>query len=240
MAVITTKAIVLSTIKYGDTSLIVKCFTEVEGIKTYLIKGLFKSKRGAIKVAHFQPLTQLQIVANHNTKGNLNNIKEVRVLHHYKSLYTHIIKQSIVLFISEILTTTIKEEERNRDLYQYLETNFIWLDTHHSVANFHLFFLLNLTRFLGFYPDTSNQHLEGFHLLEGKFTFSTHQKEIIKNEKLIQFKKLLGIQFDAIEKVSFNKQERQQVLQIIIQYFKLHLEGFKNPKSLSILETVFS
>jgi len=239
MATITTKAIVLSTIKYGDTSLIVKCFTLEEGIKSYLIRGVLKAKKGKLKAAHFTPLTQLQIVANHNSKGNLNSIKEVEVIHHYQHLYADIVKQSIVLFLSEVLSNIIKEEEKNEDLYCYLEAGFLWLDSHDSVANFHLLFLLNLTRFLGFYPDISKKHLSGFNLIEGNFTSETYQKEIIKNNELIQFKKLLGIHFDAINKVSFSKQERQQVLQVIIQYFKLHLDGFREPKSLSILETIF-
>ena len=103
-----------------------------------------------------------------------------------------------------------------------------------------MLFLLNLTHFLGFYPDTKNVNKSGFSLLEGNFTDATHEKLTIYGEHLILFKKLLGINFDAIENVSFNKQERQVVLQIIIQYFELHLDGFKAPKSLSILETVFT
>lgn len=240
MALVTTKAIVFNAIKYGDTSLIVKCLTQKEGVKSYLIRGVLKQKKGGLKAAYFQPLTQLSLVANHNNKGNLNSIKEVQVSHHYQSIYSNIVKQTIVLFLSEILSSVIIEEEENASLFHYIETSLIWLDTHASISNFHLLFLLNLTRFLGFYPDTSEVEKRGFNLLQGNFTNEMYPKEIIINDKLLQFKKLLGINFDAIEKVSFSKQERQQVLQIIIQYFDLHLGGFRKPKSLTILETVFS
>jgi len=240
MAVVATKAIVLSSLKYSDSSLIVKCYTQEEGLKTYLIRGILKAKKGGLKVAYFQPLTQLNIVASHNNKGTLNAIKEVQVSNPYKTIYKDIIKQSVVMFLSEVLSYSIKEEENNNPLYDYLETGLIWLDLHDKIANFHLLFLLNLTRFLGFYPDLSEKDKLGFNLVEGSFTDITYHKDIIVGNNFYQFKKLLGINFDTIENVSFNKHERQVVLKIIIRYFELHLDGFKKPKSLQILETVFS
>ena len=234
MAVVTTKAIVLSSLKFGDSSLIVKCFTEEEGVKSYLIRGILKAKKGGIKAAYFQPLTQLTIVASHNNKGTLNSIKEVQVSYPYQTIYRDIVKQSVVLFLSEVLSYAIKEEEKNEGLYEY------WLDLHDKIANFHLLFLLNLTRFLGFYPDLSDEDKYGFDLGEGMFSDLISQKNIISGNYYYQFKKLLGITFDEIENVSFSKQERQIVLKIIIHYFELHLDGFRKPKSLQILETVFS
>ena len=240
MAVITTKAIVLSSLKFGDSSLIVKCYTEEEGLKSYLIRGILKAKKGGLKVAYFQPLTQLIIVAKHNNKGSLNAIKEVQVSNPYQTIYKDIIKQSVVMFLSEFLSFSIKEEEKNKALFEYLENGLVWLDLHDKIANFHLLFLLNLTRFLGFYPDISEKDKLGFDLEEGNFSDLISHKDLIKGNNFYQFKKLLGINFDEIEMVSFNKNERQIVLKIIIRYFELHLDGFKKPKSLQILETVFS
>jgi DNA repair protein RecO (recombination protein O) len=240
MAVVTTNAIVLSSLKYGDTSLIVKCYTQEEGVKTYLIRGVLKPKKSGLKAAYFQPLTQLRIVANHNSKNTLNSIKEVQVIHPYKTFHTDIVKQSVVLFLSEVLSNSIQEEEQNLALYEYLETAFIWLDVHDRVANFHLLFLLNLSGFLGFYPDTTEKNKKGFDLLEGVFSDNIHEKNVISKNDFYQFKKLLGIIFDTLEKVTYSKEERQLVLKVIIQYFKLHLDSFRNPKSLQVLETVFS
>ncbi len=240
MSVISTRAIVFNTIKYGDTSLIVKCFTLEEGVKSYMIKGVLKSKKGKLKTAYFQPLTQLQIVANHNNKNTLNSIKEAQVVFPYNTIHTSIIKQSIILFLSEVLSNIVQEEEKNDALYTYIETAIIWLDTHTDVANFHLLFLLNLSKFLGFYPDVSHSNKEAFSLTEGCFTDSTYEKLTLTGKELTLFKRLLGINFDAINNISFNKNERQAILRIIIQYFELHLEGFRKPKSLDILETVFS
>ena len=141
MAVLTTKAIVLSALKYSESSLIVKCYTEKLGIKTYLIRGVLKNKKGSIKAAYFQPLTQLTLEANHKQKSNLHSLKEVHISHPYKSIHTDIVKQSIVLFLSEILSSSIQEEEENTVLFEYLETAFLWLDAHDKIANFHLLFL---------------------------------------------------------------------------------------------------
>lgn len=240
MAVITTKTIVLSALKYSDTSLIVRCFTEEEGLKSYIIKGVLKAKKGGIKAAYFQPLTQLTIVANHNSKSTLHTLKEVQILNPYKTIYRDIVKQSVVLFLSEVLSNSIQEEEKNKSFYNYLETAFTWLDVHDKVANFHLLFLLNLTKYLGFYPDVTEIESVSFNLLDGSFSESTSNNNVITGNSFYQFKKLLGINFDEVEKVSFSKNERQLVLQIIIKYFELHLDGFRKPKSLQILETVFS
>ena len=240
MELVTTKAIVLSAIKYGDTSLIVRCFTQKEGVKTYLIKGVLSKKKAKIKPAYFQPLTQLFIEAKHSNKSTLHSLKEVHVVHPFKDIHSNIFKQTIVLFLSEILSNVIREEEQNKVLYHYLESSFLWLDSHDEISNFHLLFLLNLTRFLGFYPDVTENTKKGFNLVEGCFTEITQEKEVIFGKNLALLKRLFGINFDSINTASFHKKERQKVLKIIIRYYQLHLDGFKTPKSLPILETVFN
>lgn len=240
MSIIATKAIVLNSLKYGESSLIVKCFTQKDGLKTYLLRGILKPKKKGIKTAYFQPLTQLNLVANHNDKGALNSIKEVHILNPYKTIYTNIVKQTIVLFLAEILASTVKEEEKNDGLYHFIETAFIWLDVHDKIANFHILFLINLTKFLGFYPDTTYFDKIGFHLQEGTFTDNTFEKNVISGNENYRFKKCLGITFENMETVSFSKKERQLVLQTLIRYFELHLDGFRKPKSLAILEAIFS
>ena len=235
----TTQAIVISTIKYGDTSLIATCYTKNCGIKTYMLKGVLKSRKSKIKPAYFQPLMQLNLIANHNNKGNLNSIRDIEVLHFYNSIYTDIKKQTIALFLSEVLHYSIREEEHNKSLYQYLETSFLWLDTHDDISNFHLLFLLNLTKFLGFYPEVNSRDNTYFDLLEG--CFINHNKlNTVSGENLFQFKKLLGINFDVLHTINFNASNRQAILSILIQYFELHLGGFKKPKSLDVLKSVFS
>src|SRR5690606_22854312 len=145
--IVTTKAIVLSVIKYSDTSLIVKCFTETNGIKSYLLKGVLTSKKGKLKTAYFQPLMQLEIVANHRDKGTLESIREVKVSYHCRTLHNNIYKNAMTIFIAEILSHSLQEEETNTPLFAYIESSLQWLDNHNEIANFHISFMLGLTMY---------------------------------------------------------------------------------------------
>lgn len=237
--VVTTKAIVISSVKYGDSDLIVKLYTEV-GLKSYLLKRILKSKKGKLKTAYFQPLTQLEIVASHNDKGNLNYIKEAKVFYAYQTLATSIIKQTIAIFLSEVLSKSLNEEEANLKLYKYLETSLIWLDVNDNISNFHLLFLLKLSKYLGFYPDKENSNFQYFDLQEACFTPIKPVNTFIQDKELNYFKQLLGINFDALHVMRLNAIERQRILEILLHYFELHLPVFKKPQSLSILKTIFA
>jgi len=237
---VTTKAIVLTSLKYGDTSLITKVFTASDGLKSYLLKGVLASKKGKLKTAYFQPLTQLEIVANHKNKGSLESIREAKVNYHYQSLHTDISKNAMIQFLAEMLSNSIHEEESNRDLFDFLEASLQWLDTHDEIANFHLHFLVNLTRYLGFYPDTNAIDASCFDLLEGEFTNAPSLNPILIGDNLNFFKSVLGINFDEVHTIKMTKTNRQELLKSLVLYFELHLQGFRKPKSLAILNEVFS
>ncbi len=237
---ITTKALILSSIKYGDTSLIVKAFTFSDGLKSYLLKGILASRKGKLKTAYFQPLTQLEIVVNHKNKGTLERLIDAKVNYPYQSVHTDIAKNAMVLFLAEILINSIFEEEQNKDLFSFLEASLQWLDTHDNISNFHIFFLLGLSKYLGFYPDTTKMNYPYFDLVEGAFIESPGMNPILKEETLELFKAFLGINFDAIHKVRMGKKTRQELLQSLVLYFEVHLHGFKKPRSLAILNEVFS
>lgn len=235
-----TKAIVLSSLKYGDTSLIVKAYTASDGLKSYLLKGVYASRKGKLKVAQFQPLTQLEIVAVHKNKGSLERIREAKVIYHYSSIHSDIAKNAITLFLSEILVNSIQEEQPQPELFHFIEHALQWLDTHDECSNFHLYFLLSLTRYLGFYPDTSQAEAPYFDLVEGEFTSLQTLNPKLSDRDLDLFKSILGTNFDALERIRLNKKDRQHLLEAIVQYFELHLHGFRKPRSLSILNQVFS
>ena len=236
---VTTKAIVFSALKYGDTSLIVKAYTESDGLKSYLLKGVLASKRGKLKTAYFLPLMQLEIVANHKNKETLESIREAKVTNPYVSLHTDIIKNSLVLFLAEMLGNSIQEHEQDLALYNYLEYSLLWMDEHPVNPNFHLLFLLNLTKYLGFYPDTEFSHSPYFDLQEGSFCTSPSLNPMIQGENLTEFNKLLGINFDALPTIKIGKPQRRELIKIVILYFQLHLHGFRKPKSLEVLNAVF-
>ena len=233
-----TKAIVLSAIKYQEKSLIVKCFTQSDGLKSYFVPSAFSGKKSNQKIAYFQPLNILEIEANHKNKGTLEHFKEIRLAIPYHSINTNIFKSTIVIFLSEILHHSIREEEKNENLFSFLETALLWLDTHEEMANFHLILLLEMTKYLGFYPDTSEINLPFFELNEGIFS-SFHGISCLSDHETFLFKKLIGLKLDSDQKI-FAGTERQMLLKILLDYYSVHLDGFKKPKSLEVLKEVFS
>ena len=233
-----TKAIVLSTLKYQEKSLIVKCFTESDGLKSYFVQSAFSSRKSSQKIAYFQPLTILEIEANHKNKGTLEHFKEIKLATSFHSINTNIFKSTIVMFLSEIIHNSIHEEEKNQDLFTFLETALLWLDTHDEIANFHLILMLEMTKFFGFYPDDSNSDFNFFDLNEGIFTpfqgtncLSEHETHLLK--------KLINLKFDSNQKL-FAAIERQIILKVLLNFYTIHLDGFKKPKSLDVLKEVFA
>jgi len=237
---ISTNAIVISKIRYRDNDLIVKCYTEQLGIVNYILKGVLKNKKANVKTAYFQLLSQLQLDTTHRNNSSLQFIKDVRLNHLYATLHTNVIKGSVVMFLAEVLANALREEEKNSILYEYLETTFLWFDKQGQYANFHLLFLLNLTRHLGFYPDTSNIQFDYFNLNEGEFQSVATSKYSISGENLILLKRLLGIKFEELNSIKLNSKQRLSFLKMILLYFELHLSGFNQPRSLQLFNQVFN
>jgi len=233
-----TKAIVLSSLKYQEKSLIVKCFTESDGLKSYFVPSAYSNKKVNQKIAYFQPLTIIEIEANHKNKGTLEHFKEIRLAHSYYSINTDIVKSTIVIFLSEILHHAIKEEEKNQSLFSFLETALLWFDTHKETTNFHLILMMEVTKYLGFYPDLTELDFPYFDIKEGYFTPFQSINSLTEHETHL-FKRLLQLKFDSDQKI-FAGIERQLLLKILLDFFTLHLDGFKKPKSLDVLTEVFS
>ena len=237
---VSTKAIVISKLKYRDNDLIIKCYTEQFGVQSYLLRGVLKSKKGKLRTAYFQLLSQLEIIVNFRENRSLQSINDVKPLFFYQSIHTNVAKSAIVMFLAEVLSSILKEEEKNQTLFTYIETTLLWLDTNDDFSNFHLLFLLNLTKHLGFYPDLEHSELEYFNLEDGRFQSQKSNNNCIYGEKLKSFKLLLGIHFDALNTININSKKRQEFLNMILLYFELHLGSLKRPKSLQVLNQVFS
>jgi DNA repair protein RecO (recombination protein O) len=232
-------SIVLSKLKYRDYDLIVKCYTQQRGVVSYILRGVLKSKKSQTKTVYFQVLSQLQIEENYKPNQSLHSIKEVKLKYIYHTLHTNIYKSAIALFLSEILSNVLKEEERNEDLYHYIETALQYLDNEDQFSNFHLLFLLKLTRYLGFQPENLNENYPYFNLQSGRFETSNQGIYSVSGENLTLLKQLLGINFDALHIVKINAKQRLEFLNMLLQYFELHLGSFKKPKSLQVLNEVF-
>ncbi|WJS95485.1 DNA repair protein RecO [Flavobacterium johnsoniae] len=233
-----TKAIVISSLKFQEKSLIVKCFTLSSGLKSYFVRDAFSSRKASQKIAYFQPFSILEIEAVHKNKGTLENFKEIKSAVPFQSIHTDIVKSTMVMFLSEMLHHSIQEEEKNEQLFLFLETALTWLDHHDEISNFHLILLLEITKYLGFYPDLTDIDLPFFEINEGVFT-AFHNSNALSEHETNLLKKLIDLKFDNSQKI-FHVIERQILLKILIDFYSSHLEGFKRPKSLDILKEIFS
>jgi DNA repair protein RecO (recombination protein O) len=233
-------AIVLSKLKYRDTDLIVKCYTKQRGIVSYIIRGALKTQRGNSKAVYFQPLSLVLIEEDFRANRSLQNIKEVKLDYLYKTLHTNILKTAIVMFLSEALSSVLKEEEQNEPLYDYIENTLKWLDYKAEFSNFHLLFLLNLTKYLGFPPDNYNKTNAYFNLSNGLFETNKDELYSVSGKDSMILKQLLDIDFDALHTIKLNSKQRQSFLNMLLLYFELHLGDFRKPKSLQILNQVFN
>jgi len=236
--VIQTKAIVLQTIKYQDKSLIVRCLTKEVGLQSFFVHNAFAKGKSAAKIAYFQPLMLLDINFTFKNKGGMEYFKEVKVDQVYQSLYYDFSKNSIAIFVSEILSMIVSEQERDEQFYDFIEAALLWLDTHEETANFHLLFLVELTKYIGFYPDSSAIECHYFDWLEGCFT-DVHSGSCLDGEETFLLKRLLDLGFDSDQKV-FSSRDRKTLLVILMKYYEAHFTAFKKPKSLEVLKEVFS
>jgi DNA repair protein RecO (recombination protein O) len=224
-----TRAIVLKTTKYSDNSLIVKLYTEQFGLKTYIVGGIHGKKS---KAALFLPLSLLEIIANHKQNNALVRPKEISCSEHFQQIYADVNKSSMLLFLNEIIYKSIKEEEANQELFDFLAETLIKLENNQdSIANFHLQFLLNFTLYLGFYPNgtysSSNCY---FDLQEGMFT-STLTNYSLDEYTSKLFSDCLEGRFEPIT----NKETRKMILTKILLFYEYHVHGFTKLKSIDVL-----
>jgi DNA repair protein RecO (recombination protein O) len=233
-------AIVLTKLKYSESDLIVKCFTKQRGVESYLLKGVLKSKKGKLKPALFIPITQLQIEERYRENSSLQSINEAKLSYTYTSIHTNVFKSTIIMFLSEVLTFALKEEKQNIGLFNYLITSFQILDQEDSFVNFHLLFLVKLSKHLGIYPKEDNEGNPYFNIIDGNFESFRANNYCLKGENVELLKVLLGMNFDSVKEIKINANQRQTFLSLMLLYFEYHIPGFKKPKSLDVLSSVFN
>lgn len=234
------EVIVLSKLKYGDSDLIIKCYSKELGVVNFFAKNILKRKKGTIRASFFQPLWLLNVESYQKPNQALLSIREVKTNVVYHSLATNIYKGAITMFLAEVLSLVLREEEPNNQLFQYLSTSFQWLDHEEEFANFHLLFLLNLTKYLGFYPKFSDSNKAFFNLSNGDFSNSKEDIYAVSGENLTLLYSFLGTNFDAVKTIKLSSKQRLAFLNMLLLYFELHLGDFKKPNSLEILNKVFS
>jgi len=234
------RGFVVKSIKNGETSMIVSCYLEEIGLKSFIVKGIYGTKKPKFSKAHFFPLNFISVNYSLIKPDRLSYIKEVKPVFIYKSLHFSIEKSTVIIFLSEILNSVFKEEgEKNQNLFNFLDKSLSWYDAQENCNNFHIKFLIELTRHIGFYPNIRNQEDKFFNLESGTSSTTKPISKFIDFKDYELFKQLLGMKFEDLNYVAINKDSRLRLLNHIIDYYSLHLQMFKSPKSIDVFSEIF-
>lgn len=235
-----TQGIVLQSLRYGDTSLIVKVYTRESGLKSYMVKGAF-NRNAKNRVALFQNLHLINYVEVGNLRqSSLGYLKDVQLKTVYHSLPYVMNKSAIMMYVSELLSKTLTEPEANPSLYDFIEQSLLWLDlVEADYANFPLYFTLELTRHLGFYPKTNYTQGFCFDMMEGHFAhdYPVHPY-YFDAENAALLSRLLDNSIDEACRISLNARRRREMLDGIITFMRLHAPVMKGFKSHEVLRSV--
>ena len=216
-----TRGIVFRFTKYGETSIIVNIFTELFGLQSYIVNGV-RSKSAKNKIALYQPLTLLELVVYHRENANILRIKETKCLHAYQTIQHDVTKSAIAMFLNEIINRAVKDQSHAEELCDFLIHSFIALDQVPSAENFHLIFLLKLSRFLGFGPQSNDEVL-------GVWLVSAEEEQVLK--------KLLQANYDTT--ISMNLTTRRNLLEALLRFYSSHIDNFGEIRSVQVLKDFF-
>lgn len=237
-----TRGIVLSTTEYGETSVIAKIYTELFGLQSYIVNSVRK-KNPKVHYHVFQPLTPVELVVYHKERPGLQRLSEIKPQPVLENLSFDIIKTTMILFLAEMVAKSIREEESNDELFQYLYEAIILLDALESAPpDFHLLFLIRLTRFLGFFPSNNfSAEQSFFDLRAGQFssTFPPHP-HYLERPYSDDLSAAISKSFDLTTEMNFSLESRRKLLDAMIEFYQLHIENFGQVKSKKVLEEVFS
>jgi DNA repair protein RecO (recombination protein O) len=235
-----TRGIVLHTVKYSETSIIAKIYTESSGMLSFIVRGVRKS--GAkTSINLFRHLSLVQLDFDLKPGANIHYLKEIKNDFQCASIPFDILKSSVAIFINEIIYKSIHEEEPNKQLFDFLYNSVKMLDISKDNSGcFHLIFAIQLTRYLGFYPINDYSETKCFfNLREGVFQdIIPDMNYSIDAQKSFYLSQLLKQKYEDSEELKIPYRIKTELLHIIIDFYKIHLNFFKDIKSHLILSEV--
>ena len=236
-----TRAVVLSYVKYGDNSIIATMYTEKHGRQSFLIKGV-KGKKARFRLNFFQPLYLLSLDVNIKPGRELQRIQDIKNEVPFHSIPYDIVKSTQAMFLAEMMGKSLREAEQNQDLFDFLYHSIAFFDAmEQGKANFHILFLLHLTRFLGFYPNNNYQEGFLFDLSSGSFSdqLPPGSSTVLDEEGSRLMNKILVSPFHELHRISLNGKQREMILEKLILYYSFHLESVSKIQSLPVLHDIF-
>ena len=237
-----TEAIVLHSLKYGESRIIVDMFCRELGRVSFIV-SLPKSAKGRLKKQYFQPMTLLEIACDIRQRTQLQKLKDARLLVAYGSIPFSPEKLALSLFTAEFLYHALRSEQRNEPLFCYISDSMQWLDMSTAgFANFHLTFLMRLSRFLGFYPNLE-EYRDGAIFDLRAATFSTTvpmHHDFLTPEESRRIHLLMRMDFPTMHLYRLSRHDRNRILEVLLQYYRLHLPQFPELKSISVLQELWN
>ena len=237
-----TRGIFLHAVKYSETSLIACIYTETHGRQSFIINGV-RTKNSTVKAAVFQPLYLLELEIYYKTGREIHRIKNARIASPYSTIPFDIRKSTQVMFLAEILYKCLREEEPNDELFDFIYHSLTLLDLSESgtgINNFHIWFLFNLTRFLGINPSRDNALISNFFDLQSAL-FVSHEplhNQFTDKHITTLFARLFDIDSSSIERLNYTQNERKLVLEKLLEFYKIHFDTLGEIKSLEIIKEV--
>lgn len=236
-----TRAVVLRALKYGEAQIIVDLFTREQGRLSFICK-LPKTSKGRVKKQFFQPLSLLDIVFDYRQNLSLQHFRDIRLAQPFVSIPFDAGKLSISLFLSEFLTCSLRGEQRNERLYSYVENSLMWLDNaQEHFANFHLVFMMRLSMFIGFFPNLDDFH-DGwwFDLRNGDFTpMRPSHPDSLAPADAKEMHSLMRMTYENMHLFKMNREQRNRCTDIILYFYRLHVPGFPQLRSLDVMKELF-
>jgi len=239
--IVTTHAIVLRSIKYNDTRVIAEMLTERFG-RVSCVCTPSSSARALVKKLHLQPLTMLEISLSYRAKTDLQKLKSSRIEFSYSSMLFDERKLPVALFLSEFLYYATRLEQTNEPLFQFLTSSLQWFDAAQtSFANFHLVLMMHLSRFIGFFPNVDDYETgDYFDLLNGSFTpFRPTHDHFVVPEEAAHIGNLMRMGFESMHLFQLSRAQRNRCVEVILEYYKLHVPNFPDLRSLAVVQQLF-
>jgi DNA repair protein RecO (recombination protein O) len=233
------KGIVLQTVKYGETSAIAKIYTEQLGLLSFMVYG-YRSSKSTKKAAMLQQGTLLEIDFIHQANKHIHQIKEIRRAHTYQSIPFDMRKSSVMLFLIELISRCVIENQINEEEFDFIYNQFLELDSSPEIDPFfHLHFMVSLTQYLGFFPENNASSVcKYFDVRNGLFTPTTPQtlNDFLKEESAL----LSDLLSNSNNLKTYSKEVRNRFLTKFLTYYAYHIDNFKEVKSLKIFEDIFA
>ena len=236
-----TRCIVLRTVKYGDHSLIVDLLTREVG-RLSVVWRMPKTGKGKTKRQIFQILNILDVYYESRSANSLPMVKEAHIVEPYSSIPFDSVKLSVSFFIAEFLCLSTRAEQSDYLLYDFIENSLKWYDTSVSApANFHLMFMIKVSRFLGFYPNLEEfTEYSYFDLRAGQFTGEAPcHSDFLKPSETHDFINLMRMTPENMHLFRLSHSERNRIINVMMQFYGFHIPGFKELKSLEVLREIF-